>query len=365
MKTFLTANLTACVVAGLLAGGCISSKNNQPDASSAFMPVANMGPPVTDVYGYAMDHEAFWFQFATCAGPTGANCPIPPIVVPGVPVFTRSLIPGAQALLFDGENPMAMPKPAAQLTGADGTWAIPANPRRPGQPYFAIAAVPPPTGTPMDPGYVTPFTAPNGAVILPAVPRTNYFPTFNLKPIAPNWSMCMGQEAGIIGDNGILEAVAKRIGGITAADFLDPAKYGGVAIWWLWMPTSPIARVPAFGAKATADVGTTYFISWAPPGLGGATQSARGYLAVADPVAGNGIGISVTVLPPNTAAPMAPTFVHFTTEDPVTDTTALRPWSWPPLPPQVPIAPGVISFGTLPAITNGGLRVPDWVCLPQ
>jgi len=184
----------------------------------------------------------------------------------------------------------------------------------------------------------------------------------DLKPIATRFNYCMGQPAALLGDTGILEAVAKHLTltgtDTTVTDLSSPARFGGVVVWWMLQPSGAGVHVPAFGTSIEANVGQVLNVNWAPPGaLPPDVQSERGFFVDAEaPV--SGMGIVVTLLPAK-AGPPAP--VQFTAIDPVTDAEQGRPWAFPPLGP-ITVGPG-ISFGELPAIA-GGSAPPEWVCLP-
>jgi hypothetical protein len=222
-------------------------------------------------------------------------------------------------------------------------------------PFFAVSVVP--QGLPGFDG---------------GLPTATYLPTLTAKPIATGkTTLCLDQAAGAVSDSGPLDAVAKFLTKTgtptTIADLTNPMKTAGVAVWWLWLPGPGALRVPAFGAQMTADIGTTYQISWLPPGTLPPflnIQSARGYFVNAGPPGPMGPppapGLFVTVLPPLMGLPPA---VTFTASDPVMDSTQGRPITFPPLPPsQIP--PGMITFGELQGLSPGAGAPPDWVCLP-
>jgi hypothetical protein len=306
------------------------------------------------ISGYVWDPEIYLYAFFNCA-PKGQQCPLPPLTLPGTPLFSQSLIGGAIVGLFDPLTPtqtMPLPYMAAMPSAADGSYEITNVPLRSQPPFFPVAVVPAPTSG-VDGGAA-------GAT---------YLPTFTAKPIATaNSTLCLSQAAGAVGDSGVLEAVAGFMTGTgtptQVTDLVDPSKHGAVAVWWLWMPGSGSLRVPAFGVQMKADLGTTYQIGWAPPGVlpPFLHQSKRGYFVnngPPDPMNPT-IGVSVTVLGPLMLPPPA---VTFTITDPVTDASTGRPWTFPVLPPTQ-MAPGLITYGELQAVSPGEAAPPSWVCLP-
>jgi hypothetical protein len=314
------------------------------------------------VQGYTWDPEAFFYGLATCP-PDPEHCPYPPITIPKSPLFPRTIVTGAAVGLFDPAQPMRMmplPFAAAATTGDDGSWQVARVPTRPGPPFFAVAAV-------GDGGGLVPAMVP----MLAPIPPAHYFPTFTLKPIVTGaTTLCLDQATGLIGDSGILEAVARYLKSagkkVSAADFIDPGKYGGVAVWWLYQAGPPVLRVPAFGAYVKADQGQSFSIYWMPPGAGpaavSAIQSARGFFVNMAGASGPGLDIAVTVvlLPPVNGPPA---MVGFVPTDPVSDSTQGRPFTFPSLPPAMPIAPGIVSWGELQANTPDSPPPPDFVCV--
>jgi hypothetical protein len=331
----------------LFAFGCV-----QPGASS------DAGTPYFDkqivrsthIVGSAWDPEAYFFGLASC----GMNCPIPPLTAPGVPFFEGSVIAGANVSVIDVIT--GMPDAVAATTGPDGVWQVQNVTTRANPPMFTFNT--------HDPASLNgkPALQPFGPPFLPAVPPGNYLPTFSLRPINTAWSQCLAQVAELVSTTGILQAVAKyRISkgmNTQVSDFSNPQKFGGVVVWWMYLPAGSPAQIPAYATRMTANVGQVLNIAWAPPGTKGATQSARGFY-VDDGAPLSAIGATVTLLP-TTSAPV--TNVQFAGVDDITDAMSGRPWKFPPLPP-VPVAPGV-SFGQLPGILDGAPAPSKWVCLP-
>ncbi len=293
------------------------------------------------VGGFLWDLEAYAYRFLTCAQP----CELPPITVPGTPLFDWSQVKGAQVHLFDPAS--ATPRYAAEAaTGANGTFRVEHVETRVGPPYFPL------------------LTAAGAAQAVnqgpPGLPPGKFLPTLSLRPVATGNSYeCLMVSSLAASDAGVVEAVAKYLTAqgtvTTAADLVDPAKTGGLALWFLYMPGPSSLRVPAFGTAVKASAGQVLPINWAPPGVGPAPlQSARGFFVdAAAPV--SAMGITAVVLPPGPPAP-----VQFTAQDSATDMG--RPWAFPPLPAMV-VPPGVVSVGELPGLLPGGDAPPSWLCL--
>jgi hypothetical protein len=319
------------------------------------------------IQGYSYDPEAFWFTLATCPvqpAPPPGQCPLPPIIVPNTPIWEASKMTGAFVGLFDPAqptqtNPLPFMAPGPTDPQTAG-WTIENVPVRPGPPLFPVAFKPPSMG--------------DGGTTSGNVPPANYFPTFTFKPISTaNTTLCFSQEAAVLGDSGILEAVAKHRNLPAAGALLDPSVAGGVIVTWLYLAQDAIVRVPAFGAYTTASAGTTYDIWWAPPGALPAflKQSRRGFFVNTSgpPMPGQQgpIGVNVTVLPPLTGPPSP---VTLTFNDPVTDdksgnpALAGRPFTFPPIPPFAP-APGIITYIGLLGNRPTAPPPPAWVCLPN
>jgi hypothetical protein len=347
--------MVVLALAPIFAGGGCDDEVIVNSDSAVF---SDAGLATATVTGYAWDPEIFWYVLATCA-PPGQMCNLPPLILPNTPIYSQAAVSGAAVGLFDPLQPtqtMPLPFASAGLSGFDGGWVVTGVPLRSNPPFFAVAAVPP-----------------GGMGVDGGVPGTNYLPTFNMKPIGTaKTTLCLSQPAGLVGDSGVLEAVAKyrTIHGnpTEVKDLLDPTKTAGVAVWWLWIPGAASLKVPAFGASVKADIGDTYTLSWLPPGIPAfaALQSARGFFVNNDFMGmapGAAPGVSVVVLPPLTSGGAPPT-VTFTAGDPVMDEKSGRPYRFTALPPsQIP--PGLISLGELQGLSDGAAAAPpDWVCLP-
>ena len=303
------------------------------------------------IQGFVWDPEAYWLAFAAC----GQNCMLPPLLLSFSPLYQMAAVPNAVVGLFDPLQPtMPLAYPGAGPTATNGGYNITGVPIRSNPPFFPLVAL------------VQPGPGSDGGA-----PQVGYLPTLTMKPIATGKStLCIDQSTLVASDSGVLEAVAKHLTATgkatTVADLLDPTKSGGVVIWWLWIPGNGL-RVPAFGTGMTADAGTTFNISWLPPGVGPpfitAIQSKRGfYVNSIGPMApGAAPGLTVTVMPPLAGPPPS---VTFTAVDPVTDMASGRPFMFPKL-SGIQVAPGAVMFGELQALAPGASGAPpDWVCLP-
>lgn len=342
---YLRPGFALLVVGSILSAGC-NNPEVLPPQQTSYGPTG--GTNVVNMNGFTWDPEAFWFMFAMC----GQDCPIPPVTVPGVPMFDGSLVQGALVNIADPLQPTA-PVATTSPTPADGTWFLQHLPSRADVPFF--------TFTVFDASTLGGGTALQPAPPLPPVPAAGYLPTLSLRPIVTRSTNCLGISADMISDSGIAEAVAKylttRGQATTVVDLLNPAKFGGVVVFWMYGPNGVSVRVPAFGTDMQASTGTVLRIDWAPPGaLPSAIQSKRGFFVNSNaPV--SPIGVTVTLLPPSSSP--EPTMVNFTPVDPQTGDG--HPYNFPPLPP-VPVTPGAIQFSQLPA-DDGSPPPPAWTCL--
>lgn len=335
----------ACALAGC---DLQSTPPEEPQVGGPYGDIG--GDDTTHLSGRVWDPEAYWIDFAYCGDP----CPLPPLVAPGFVLYERSVVAGATVSLFDPlTNRLAK---SSRPTTETGIWEIHGVPSRPGVPFFALG-----THDPAALGGKPALSNGNNTTLPPMVPGA-YVPTFSMRPISTQWTQCLGQVSELLSDTGILEAVAKHrsLSGtpVTVADLQNPQKFGGVVVWWMYLPADAAVRVPAFGTEMQANVGEVLPIAWAPPGvLPAAIQSRRGFFVKTD-MKSSPIGLTAIVLPPATGFT---TEVQFRAVDPVTDAAQKRPWTFPALPP-VPVAPG-ISFGQLPGLLIGAPAPPNWVCL--
>lgn len=355
MKSLLKKNATGLAAAAALAvsgPACVDQTPIDappPPTKARFVDVKT---DITSIQGYVWDPEAFWHTVAMC----GQDCPFPPLLIPGVPTIENAMVTGSQVVLFD---PIAG-KPTYQaraLSNEQGGWYVEKVTARGDVPFLAVA-LPPDPATPALKETMPPF--------IPPVPQANYLPTVALKPIFTRFTKCLGQPTGVISDAGVLQAVAKYLTATgtptTVPDLLDPAKFGGVLVTWMYLPGPPVLRVPAFATQFSAAEGRVLAIDWAPPDAPlppevKEFQSARGYMVKGEDQP-SPIGLSVTLLAPISGPPSP---IAVTTSDPVTDEASGRPWMFPPLPPLI-IAPGIISFLELPGAIPGSPPPPDWVC---
>ena len=342
------------VASGLAVAGLLSSCTlSNSDATAPTNQPIFAAPPAgnTTVSGFVWDPEAFMYSFFMCNPPPPAppSCFAPPVAVPGLPDFDLSVVSGAGAGLFDPLQP-GTPVLASALTPVDGSWALTGVTTRSDVPFFPIASPPADATTALPsgpPGYPT------------APPAKNYFQSITFQPIDTQFTQCLSQADFLASDSGILQAVANYLTGngtpTTAADFVDPTKWGGAAVVWL---TQGGVYVPAFGAMVQADQGTMYYIGWAPPGVlpPALGQSDRGFYV--DHVGGDAhapMGLAVLLL----STPSA-TGVNFTFSDDQTGDG--HPWAFPPF-PTLPIPPGMVSFLNPPVLMPGP-PPPPFVCLP-
>ncbi|MBX7096693.1 MAG: hypothetical protein K1X89_03185 [Myxococcaceae bacterium] len=340
MKT----SLSFAVVA-VLAAGCAfqlpegsADAGAQPVAKTEYVAPADAG---VQVNGYLWDPEAFFGALAAC----GQDCPIPPLVFSGIPLFEGALQRQAPVALFD---PVSTAPVAAGLTSAAGTWNLAHVPARTGVPFF-------------------PFAPARASAALPdGGSTTGYLPTLTFRPVATGgWGQCLGISAVQASESGILDAVARHESTTTttytAKDLVDPTKFGGVAVLWAFQPGPSSLRVPAFGVNATSTGGKVLKVAWAPPGVlpPMLNQSPRGFYVADDPATASA-GITVVLMPAGPPAPVTLALV-----DPVKDEKTGRPWQFFPL-GQVVLAPGVVSYGELQGLlpSTGGGAPPRWLCLP-
>jgi hypothetical protein len=291
-----------------------------------------------------------WYLVAMCDG-APAPCPVDPATYAGLPGYDLSVIGGAKVTAVDSTRSAATFR-AAKPSASAGEWIIDAVPFRTGAPYFALSEVGPAGRNPVPPA--------NG---FPVPPAATYVRTLDLKPIVADYTVCMGQQTVIMGNNGILEAVAKYLTSTgtptTVQNLLEPAKYSGVVVLWLMQPYFAGVHVPAFGTKVEASHGTVLNIDWAPPGSGSAAlQSARGFLVDPSPAA-SPMGIAVVLLRPADAG--RPLTV--VAKDPVTKANEGRPWEFPSIPP-IEAASGMISFREVLALAPG-VPLSPWTCWPK
>ncbi|RKH14457.1 hypothetical protein D7Y13_16045 [Corallococcus praedator] len=365
----------------LLGVGCQESGT---PASSTFVPrpvYVNREPAglTTRLTGFTVDPEAYFINLATCSelyGPVvngRKQCPLPPLYAEFSPLFQRSTVRNSLVTVLDTvpdftKQPPAPPAPPPPvMASAAGLWTIEKVPTRPW-----------PKVPPADPAtYVPPIylmlSLGEGALAndaptpfpLPPVPVGNYVPTAAARPVVTGHSACVGLEAIQVSDKGILEAVAKYLStegtAVTVQDLLNPARYAGVTVFWLYRPGFPVFRVPADNTTVTASAGRVFQVEWAPPGALppplAPFQSTRGFFIAPTPPGApaatvSSVGIVAIVHPPLMGPPVP---VVYTVKDPTTSTVENRPWKTDPI--VLPPTPGVVTFA--------GLQLADAVPLDQ
>lgn len=386
--------VSSLAAAAIWAGACLPSPDHQP-------PVATQPPypdaPTVIVSGYVWDPEAVQYGFGMC----GMACPLRPILMPGMPMFERTLVPQAQVSLLAMVGGKQL---YSATTGDAGFWFVEgvartgnsANPTTWLAPQTVKAVAGPPpvdAGSPGDAGGPPPGDGgipPGPPFVLPLAPippAQTYFPTMMLMvPIVPRQAQCISRPSAVIGNSGILDSVAKYLTlhgtPTTPEDFVNPGRYGGVVIWWAFEPQGSSTRQGAGGTTIQASAGQTIYVNWGctplpgshcpPPFLSPpmpqipdalATLSARNFYVMPDATSSN-IGLSVTLFPPLMGPPSP---VIFKISDPVVDAAQGRPYGFTyiPVPPVFP-TPGHIEFGELVADEGQPGPAPDFLsmCLP-
>lgn len=333
----LALSLSACSIEAPTTG--------DPDAGSPF---TDLGPETTRMYGVAWDPEAFWYSYATWVGPPAR--PAPQLQV-GIAHLDRSIVLGATVSLRNAQG--AVTASTASPSADGGAWLIAEVPNSNSVRYATATW----NGTRPDAG-------------VPVVPVTDYQPTLTYRPIVPNGGVCYFQQAALVGNTGLLDAVAKYLTDqgtpTTVANLLDPARYGSVFVVFAYQPGASYQVLPTPGSALDAGVGQVLTIDWALPGAGPnpALQSNRGFFVTeSGPV--DAKGFFVILLPPGSSTLSA------TIIDSVTDAPTRRPFGFGAL--DVAGAPGFVNYvplqGTLgPPFPDGGVTAPtppaDWECLP-
>lgn len=304
-----------------------------------YIPVAQTPSLTTTFTGVAWDPESFFYQVTLC----GADCPMPPYLSEGLPLYLNASVSGAAVRAFDPL--LAGPPPANPMVGEPGSsdelgiWVVkgvpaPATPRPVPMLMFnaGVGSLPPvqigPPFPKLDPGPV------------------DYVPTLTLRPITVgNNSSCTGLEATQISQVGILEAVAKHLTATgtdtQVADLINPARYQGVFVLWAYEAGIPVRRTAADGISLEHSVGQKLSLSWKFPGTGAPeeNQSTRGFYVTPGEEISN-IGLYVVLVP---QGPGLPPVATFRLADTKTDEVSLRPWFFPEV--TVGIGPGVVAFG--------------------
>ncbi|MDY7229630.1 hypothetical protein [Hyalangium rubrum] len=332
----------ALLGAMLVGAGCGDSTT--PEESNflpqpEYIPVSQAPAFTTTLTGVAWDPESFFHQVYFCLG-AGPACPMPPYLSEGLPLYLNASVSGAAVQPFDPL--LAGPPPANPLVGQPvnsdgmGIWVFPGVPsphNRPA-PYLmfnaGVGSLPPVQIGP-------PF---------PKVAESEYLPTLTLRPITiNNNSSCTGLEAAQISKKGVLEAVAKHLTATgtptTVEDFINPGRYAGVFVVWLYEAGNPIQRKAADGITVEHSTGRILSLSWEFPGSLPAAdnQATRGFYVTPN-AAISDIGLYVVLVPQGADVPPTMSFLF---KDSRTDEASLRPWTFPPV--TVGFGPGVVNFG--------------------
>lgn len=336
--------------AALLNAGCQDNASSPATSNFTPRPVYENREPeglTSRLSGFAVDPEAYFFNLAHCA-PQGTQCSLPPLYAEFSPLFQRSVVRGALVTLQDTVPDPATgmpPQPAPPVpSDAQGLWTMEKVPTRKDAPYFVLSV----------PGPGTVANDVQGPFPLPPVPAGNYLTTMTVRPVVPSHSACVGLEALQMSDKGILEAVAKSLSAetstsVTVGDLLNPAKYGGVTVFWLYAPGFPVFRVPADSTTVEASRGRVFHIDWAPPGALppplAPLQSARGFfIPPGPPATSSKLGIMV-VLQPALMGPPGPPIIYTPK-----DTLEIAPGKGPRMVFQslpLPQVPGIVTFAGL------------------
>jgi hypothetical protein len=315
--------------------------------------------PMTRITGYAWDPEAYLLSLFGCGGPA---CPLPPILLDNSPLVLRSMVVGASVTVLDTQDGREAVPPG--LSDMTGTWVLPKVPSREAPAYLVRAAG---QGTLAE----VPFP-------LPPLPPGNYLPTVTQRPVYTRHSLCAAIEANHLSDKGILEALAKYLTDkgtpTTPADLIDPQRYAGVVIFWLYNPGFPYWRLPATspldvtggtGIKLKVEgPGQVLTVDWAPPGAlpppVAPLQSTRGFV-VFEFASESKTGLTAVLYP----AGSNPGEVTYEVKDTITDPLQLRPWTHPDV--KATPRPGVITFVPIQLYFNGETPpkiTPPSNCLP-
>jgi hypothetical protein len=298
------------------------------------------------VSGIVYDPEAFYYAFVTFPAPPD-QLP-PPALFLGIPYLLRTTPMEAQVSMLSGTSV------ASQTVSApNGVWEVGDLPVG-SDTVYQVQAKPPAAGVSF---FDNPEVFPPEA--FPPIPLVDYYPTTTVRPIVLSASACPLQVATLVGREGALGAVAKlltKTKATTVADLLNPAKYGGVLLFWVYSP-SPVLDVfdqPMPGIVATASRGTVYTIGWAgsdpevPSAAGKRTE--MGYYATSSATK-SPLSYFAVVLPAGSTGPVTLNFTDTVTtpdgEEP--GPGGPRPWSIP----EVTLTPGPgVTFARLHAFPS-------------
>ncbi|AFE05995.1 hypothetical protein COCOR_04734 [Corallococcus coralloides DSM 2259] len=362
--------------AALLNAGCQESSNNPAASTFTPRPTYETREPeglTSRLTGFTVDPEAYFFNLAGCA-PTPEQCQLPPLYAEFSPLLQRAVVQNAPISLLDSATGQVLAEGGVvTASDANGVWTLDKAPTRRGAPFFVLS-LGGAQGTLPNNG-IMPLPPP--MLTLQPVPAGNYVPTLTVRPVVPAHSACVGLEALQMSDKGILEAVAKYLTATegtptTVADLLNPGRFGGVTVFWLYRPGFPVFRVPAANTTVEASAGRVLNIEWAPVGVLppplAPFQSTRGFFIPPGPPAPNSsLGLVAVVHPPLPQPPMGPPpVVHYEAKDSTTSDPEGRPWVLQPL--DLPVAPGSVTFAGLQMYSKTPSTTPQIpppsTCLP-
>ncbi len=317
-----TTSLLRLAVAAALATATLGCPGPPPVPIPRDTPeFVDAGTNTTVISGLTYDPEALWYTYNAC----GPACADLPFGLAETPLLARALVQNSNVKILTNGVEVG-----AGSTGPMGSFDIVGVPTSLTSSSFMRAS----GGTP-----VMYFGPP-----LPAAPPTTYVTTNVYRPmVTSRTSSCVLQYATAIGENGILDALARYRTSkgmtTTVANLLDKTKFAGVVIWWVYAPGPLFFLRPAPGATIQATAGTVYHLDWEMPGGGaGPLVSPRGFVVVDGP--SSPIGLVAVVLPATATAQQT-----FTAVDTVTDEMMGRPWQLEPIKP--PVVPGQVTFGAV------------------
>lgn len=347
MKTAGSVRRPFAAILGALctvATGCTLG-DDRPETDAGTHVFIDAGAPSTHIGGFSYDPEAFFLNLTAC----GSECQSGPVLSPNSELFVHSTVHSGTVGMFDPVSAAELGQPASGA--ADGLFDIPALPNAAPLVFPTLS-----NGQLTDAG---------------TLPPVKYVKTLTYRPVVlGNAGGCFFVESAAISEVGILSAVAKFLSSegtaTTVADLTNPAKFGGVAIVWMFQPAYvPIFRVPSSKTTVTQSDGRLLHLDWAPPGDPGAPaqlQSARGFFVAKGDTTSN-LGLAVVLLPPSKHE------LRFTATDTVTSSIAYRPWTFPAVDLHIPA--GSVAYAPLimlpipdPTGINVADPLPDWVCYP-
>jgi len=340
----LSLGARVALVTVVLGAGCTLQETGIKAPNDS--PFVDGGTDTTALSGYAWDPELSFIYLRTCEG-SPDECS--PALVPHSGVLSVALLKNATVRVLDGATGLEQDT-APTPTDDKGLFFIPKVVSRASPVYLSSTG-----GAPAPSEVSLPFP----------LATATYQRTVNLRPILMDYSLCANLQAVRASDTGVLQAVAKYLtlhGKPTAvADFINPAKYRGVAVWWLLVPQVSFFDVPVDSSTVHASRGVTLNLGWKAPGQGPAgLQSERGFYVVDSPF--SDLGLSVTLLPTPTTTTST---VTFTPEDAVSNADEGRPYHVEPF--SVTLPSGMVAYTPLlfgpPA--NGSAETgeeSEWYC---